>query len=216
LPINFWQTISRESWYNRGMKAQLTKLQRDIIVGTVLGDGNLEYTQWGSRLQIKQAECHKEYVFWINAHLRSICRAFPKQRKDNNQWYFGTQYLAELTDFYRRFYPRKKKIVPRDISSMFRNPLSLAIWYMDDGRLDWRPKDHYAFTLSTDSFLLNEVGILRNMLKKNFNVECNIHSPLCRGKRYPKLYIGVSGRDRFISLVKPYIVSCFSHKIPPL
>jgi hypothetical protein len=198
------------------MKAQLTKLQEDIITGTVLGDGNIEYTKWGSRLQIKQADRYGEYVSWMHSKLESICKAFPKQRNDTKQWYFGTRYLPALTKFRSEFYRNRRKIVPKTISSMLKNPLSLAVWYTDDGRLDWRPKDHYAFTISTDSFSINEVELLGNALRKNFGIDSSIHTPICRGKRYPKLYIGARSRDKFISIVKPYVVSCFSHKVPPL
>ncbi len=87
---------------------------------------------------------------------------------------------------------------------------------MDDGRLDWRPKDHYAFIISTDSFRWKEVQLIREALKENFRIEVNVFRSLCRGKTYPKVYIGANGRDQFLSLLKPYILKCFSHKLPKL
>lgn len=115
------------------------------------------------------------------------------------------------------FYPQGRKKVPKNIIELLVSPISLAIWYMDDGCLDFRPKEHYSFILNTDSFTLKDTLFLREALKRNFQIESSVYNLLCRGKRYPKLYIGVQGRDKFLSLVKPYILNnCFSHKIPQL
>ncbi len=50
------QAISREVGYNRVMEGTLTRVQRDILVGLLLGDGSLEFNGCrGTRLQVKQA-----------------------------------------------------------------------------------------------------------------------------------------------------------------
>lgn len=199
------------------MDIPLTKLQKQIIIGTLLGDGCLEFSGFhGSRLQAKQAKKYKDYVFWMYKKLKNLCKSTPKQRRDNKQWYFSTRHLDELTELRKLFYSSNKKRVPTDISQLLISPLSIAVWYMDDGYLDWRPKDHYAFTLNTDCFSLKDVSLLQETLWKNFGVVTSVHNSLCRGKRYPKIYIGVKGRDKFLSLVKPYLLDCFSHKLPPL
>ena len=208
------------SCYNGGMRLpvriSLKQKQREIIMGNILGDGYLEFGGFhGTRLQIKQKERYREYVFWLYEKLRNLCLSSPRQRKDNGQWYFGTRFLVELTEFHRTFYSAGKKIIPKNISELVNSPLTLAIWYMDDGYLDWRPKDHYAFMINTDSFRWKEVQLLKKMLKKNFGVQVNVYNSLCRGKRYPKIYIGSKGRDKFFSLIEPYILNCFSHKLPP-
>lgn len=198
------------------MDIPLTKLQREIIIGNILGDGCIEFNGFhGSRLQIKQAERYKEYVFWLYRKLENLCKSAPKQRIDTAQWYFSTRSLNELTELCRIFYPKGEKKIPKDISDFLVSPLTLAVWYMDDGRLDYRPKDHYAFILNTDSFSLREVHRLKKSLGDNFEIESSVQTPLCREKRYPKLYIGVSGRNKFLRLIKPHILNCFSHKLPP-
>lgn len=94
--------ISREVVYNRVMrkinKDYISKHQQEIIIGTVLGDGYLEFNGFhGTRLQIKQQEKYKDYVFWFFSQLKNLCISAPKQRKDNNQWYFSTKSLEKLT-----------------------------------------------------------------------------------------------------------------------
>lgn len=162
-------------------------------------------------------DAHKQYVFWLYEHLSDLCRTGPQQRKDTKQWYFSTRALEELTDLQKIFYFQKRKRVPADVESLITSPVSIAIWYMDDGTLDYRPKSHYNFRLSTDSFTSDENELLVNMLKVNFGVDASICTSLCRGRRYHRLYIGSKGRDSFLDLVKPHMITpCFNRKIPLL
>ena len=198
------------------MEIPLTKRQREIIIGNILGDGCIEFSGFlGSRLQIKQAEKYKDYVFWLYERLNNLCKSSPKRKKDTGQWYFSTRHLNELTNLYKLFYPKSKKKIPNNISDLLTSSLSLAIWYMDDGCLDYRPKDHYAFMLSTDSFSFRDVSQLRKVLNDNFGIKSTVQNSVCRGKNYPRLYIGARGRDRFLRLVRSHILNCFSHKLPP-
>lgn len=209
------------SCYNGGMRKPISipinKRQKSIIVGSILGDGYLEYGGFhGTRLQIKQKEDRREYIFWLYKELHNLCFSPPKQKSDNNQWYVATRFLVELTSLYQTFYPKGKKEIPENISDLIISPLTLAVWYMDDGSLDWRPKSHYAFLISADSFSLAGATRLKKMLRKNFGVKAKVYMPFSRQKRYPKIYIGREGRDRFLQLIKPYILKSFSYKLPPL
>lgn len=199
------------------MNISLTQRQRSIVIGNILGDGYLDFNGFrGTRLQMKQSKNYKMYIFWLYREFFNICKDHPKARPDGSQWFFGTRYLDELTELRQRFYNISgKKIVPNEIGKILTDPLSLAVWYMDDGTLDWRLKDHYAFSLAINCFSLSEAAMLSNTLLCNFDIKTTVQNPLCRGKRYPRLYIGKTGRDKFLSLIKPYMVSCFNYKLPP-
>lgn len=69
--------------------------------------------------------------------------------------------------------------------------------------------------ISTDSFTKREVQILQKLLLDKFGINTKMYMSLCRGKKYPKLYIGKDGRDMFLKTIKPYILSCFRYKLPP-
>lgn len=196
---------------------EITQRQKDIIIGTLLGDGYIEISKEGStRLQLKQSEEKKEYIFWLYKELGNLCRSAPKQRKDNNQWYFNTRYVQELKPLRQYFYLKNVKIIPRDIRNLLTQPISIAVWFMDDGTLDWRIKSHYAFRLSTHAFSLTENKILTDVLKINFGIIASVQTTLIRHKRYPRIHIGTTGRDQFLQLIKPFILSCFNHKLPPI
>src|SRR3989344_4728894 len=165
----------------------MTQRQKDIIIGTVLGDSYLEPNKFGSSIQIKQSNEHKDYVFWLYNE------------------------LDKLRDL---FYPEGKKIIPKDINKILTSPISLAVWFMDDGTLDYRPKDHCAFHLCTNCFTKEDTSKLIDVLKNNFGIVSSLHYTLCRGKRHCRIYIGAQGRDRFIELITPYILACFKYKLP--
>lgn len=183
----------------------------------MLGDGYLEHNGYrGTRLQVKQSAEKREYVIWLYNHFSEFVHTPPQQRKDTQQWYFGTRFYESLEDIRKEFYTDRKKRLPANISEWCLSPLCIAVWFMDDGRLDFRAKSHYAYHLHTDSFTESEVKQLQKMLFENFSIVAKVYLSLCRGKRYPKLYIGKESRDEFTRLVAPYLLPCFEYKQPPL
>ena len=190
--------------------------QRDILTGLLLGDGCLEFDKFkASRLQVKQSVNKKEYVFWLYQNFSDLVRTAPKQRGDTLQWYFSTRSFPEMETWRQVFYVGRKKIVPKNISKLLTSPITLAVWFMDDGTLDYRIKSHYSFTYSTDAFTVKEVLRLKNVLFENFGIESSIQTPSSRGKKYTKLYIGKKGREQFEKIIRPYILNCFAYKLPP-
>ena len=194
----------------------INKKLREIIVGLLLGDGSFEKKKdtLGIRLQIKQQSKAKEYVEWLYRHFQGMCLSGVKFRNDYGQYYFSTRYLREFQELYSLFYVNGKKIVPNNIRKLLTSPVSLAIWYIDDGSLDYRPKNHYAFYLASNCFTVEDSKILTATLRENFGITSTVYNNLCRGKRYSRIYIGAEGRTRFCQTVQPFILNCFSYKLP--
>ncbi len=194
----------------------MNKTQKDIIIGTVLGDSYINRSSSGrTHIQIKQSDRYKEYVFWLYQQLKSLFPvSVPRQRKDNHQWYVNSSFSGELNNIHKLFYVNGRKTIPKNIDRILTSPLSLAIWFMDDGTLDYRVKDHCAFHLCTNCFTKKETQRLIDVLYSNFGVISSLHYTLCRGKRHARIYIGSKGRDKFIKLVTPFILDCFKYKLP--
>lgn len=194
----------------------MTKTQKDIIVGTILGDSYIQLSPSGrTHLQIKHADRYKEYVFWMHNNLKDLFpTSIPRQRKDNFQWYVNSSFSNELNELHTLFYVDGRKTIPKEIGELLRSPLGLAVWFMDDGTLDYRLKDHCAFHLCTNCFTREETQRLIDVLYSNFGIISSLHYTLCRGKRHSRIYIGARGRDRFIELVSPHILDCFKYKLP--
>lgn len=193
-----------------------SKTLQSIIIGLLLGDGSFEKKEdtIGIRLQVKQQAKAKEYVEWLYGHLKDYCLSGIRFRKDYNQYYFSTRYLRGFQNIYQVFYQNGKKVIPSSIDTLLTTPLSLAIWYMDDGSLDYRVGDHYAFYLATNCFSVEDSTRISRTLFENFGIISTVYNNLCRGKRYPRIYIGAKGRERFANVVRPHILSCFSYKLP--
>jgi len=198
------------------MRQELTDRQIDIVIGSILGDGGVYIAKGASKAyyMVKQSKRHGEYVEWLFSELGNLCPSGIKKRKDNGQLYFYTSPYQELTMLRSLFYKDKIKRVPRSIKEILKSPLSLAVWFMDDGTLDYRPKDHCAFHLCTNCFTPKETQLLIDTLKSNFGVVSSFHYTLCRGKRHSRIYIGAKGRKKFIELISSYIVNCFKYKLP--
>lgn len=195
---------------------ELTKKQLEIIVGSILGDGGV-YKHSGyprAYYMVKQSLKYSEYVKWLFKELGNLCPSEIKQRKDNGQLYFYSSPSEDLTNLQSLFYKNRIKRVPQNISELLKSPLTLAVWFMDDGTLDYRYKDHCAFHLCTNCFTKEETKKLINVLDKNFGITASLHYTLCRGKRHSRIYIGAKGRDRFVKLISPYVLNCFKYKLP--
>lgn len=48
-----------------GSRGVLTQRQREILIGTLLGDAHLEKNGEYTRVRIDHYEKHKEYIFWL-------------------------------------------------------------------------------------------------------------------------------------------------------
>lgn len=193
-----------------------TKRQQKIILGSILGDGGV-YVKRGyprAYYTVKQSSKYCEYVEWLFSELRNLCPSEIKRRKDNGQLYFYSSPSEYLTKTQLLFYKDRIKRVPENIKETLKSPLSLAVWFMDDGTLDYRPKDHCAFHLCTNCFSREDTQILIDTLNENFGIVASLHYTLCRGKRHSRIYIGAKGRNRFIKLISPYILNCFKYKLP--
>jgi len=94
-------------------------------------------------------------------------------------------------------------------------PISLAIWYMDDGNLKYHKNlNTYSIQLSTNSFDRKENELLINCLKDRFNID-NVNLIYDRARGYFSITINGNGVDQFFNLVKNYIHPDLHYKLKP-
>lgn len=189
--------------------------QQSILVGSILGDGHLDkLTRNGSRWIIKYDDRSLPYLKWLHSQLYSLGISEVKAKKGNyHQHYFHTKPSLKVGYWMNLFYPQGRKLIPENIKSLLISPLSLAVWYMDDGNLDFRNKYHFNSTFATFCFSYEECKLLANTLKENFGVEARVHKTTMRGKLYFRLYIPSKFMIKFVNLIKKYIHPCMKYKI---
>jgi len=193
---------------------QLSCKQKEILIGTLLGDAHLEKNGNHTRLRISHTESQENYLRWKHLKFNNFACENPRfveeidkrTKKVYKSWHFST-YSINVFDFYRKlFYKGKIKIIPNNITELLNSPLSLAIWYMDNG---YKRNDCNALRLSTDSFQLNEQKLLQKCLKDNFGIENKLH----KKREKWNIYIPNSETVKFCRIVEPYIVPEMKYKI---
>lgn len=192
----------------------MTIRQRNIILGLLLGDGHLEKNGRYVRLRIDQRLDHKDYVYWLYGELANLVPSEPRIIKETDRrtektytrLHFSTYSLKEFNNWWNNFYLNRKKIVPPNIENMLKANISLAIWFMDDG---YKRNDCAAIRLNTDAFGYEEQQRLIQCLQKNFKIKSYLHK---KGKWF-NIYIPKGEAKRFCSLVRPYILPSFRHKL---
>ena len=187
-----------------------------IFVGLILGDGYLTPfvgRSRQSRIEVKGDNKNLPYLKWLHLQLEPIGVSDLKPKKNYHQHRFYTKTTEEIGELRKLFYPNGQKIVPWNIKKFLKDPLSLAVWYQDDGTLDCRSKYHYNALFATHCFSFSDCKLLVKTLSKNFNLDVRVCKCQMRGKINYRLYITSSSMTRFISLIKPYINPCFEYKI---
>lgn len=206
------ETSPKVSAYNGGILSpvnrsedntvgSLTDNQRALIIGSLLGDGAMR-CKANALLEINHSSAQKEYVDWKYQQLANLVRTPPKLRKGNGSrvaYRFTTLSLPQLTPFYRAFYENKRKIVPQVTLA----PLSLAVWFMDDGCKSYR-----ALYLNTQQFGWEYQMLLVNLLKEQWGIQ----SSLNRDKQYHRIRIAVSSVQRFREIVAPHMLAELTYK----
>ncbi len=190
----------------------LTSRQHDILIGSLLGDGNLQPLDSGrARLRwdhsVKQAEYlrwkYSEFANFIHLPPAPLNRFNPIFR--NTYQYMRCQSLATdvFGDYYRLFYQNKVKIVPDVIAEWLTSPLSLAVWYMDDGSLDdWGSAEIYL------SFTVAEAELLLHTLQRNFGLRGSVHDHKC-----VHFYFPVAETKKLVEQVRPFVLPIFDYKL---
>lgn len=192
----------------------MTKQTKNAIIGTLLGDGWLEkQSNSGKALfRIKARSDKLAYLKWLRGKLIKLNPSPIKQIKAANQCYFYTETRKDIGDMYSQFYPNGVKVVPKALLHEMNHPMSLAIWYQEDGTLD-RSSNHFNALFATHCFSYSKCQLLVRVLKRQYNLDASVHKTTGRGKQYYRIYILAKSMPRFIKLVTPYIQKPFHYKI---
>lgn len=183
----------------------LTQIQRSLIIGSLLGDGYVRIMKGRKNafLEINHAFSMKEYVDWKYEMLKDIVISPPKMRKGNGHrvaYRFFTKQHPEITELFKLFYKNGKKVIP----DFKLDPISLAVWYMDDGSKCGTS----SYYLNTQQFNLRDQNKLIKYLQK-----LGIESRLNKDKKYKRIRMIMSSIPIFINLVQEHIVPSLQYKI---
>ena len=184
----------------------LTQVQHEIIVGSMLGDGTLR--RQGARkhplFEVNHSVRYKSYVDWKYNTLKDIVLTPPKARRTNGRriaYRFTTRSLPLFDKLYGEFYSRGKKSLPDSIEL---TPLTLAVWFMDDGSATYN-----SYYLNTQQFSRSEQEKLLALLLLQWEIEGGLN----RDKCYYRIRILAKSAYKFRELVSPYVLPIFRYKL---
>jgi len=167
--------------YKKKMTKCMKKEQKDLIIGTLLGDGNLKTETKGrtwSYRAIHKKE-HKEYIEHKYNILKGMCKSeiklskiWDKRTKKEYEYYIFNTTVQNSLKFYGNLfyiYDSERKIVIKKVPlkiEKFLTPKAIAYWYMDDGSIKWLGKSN-VMRICTENFSFECIQRLKKVLKKN-------------------------------------------------
>lgn len=207
------RTTPREVCFDLIKKSfKLSKIQRSVLIGTLLGDGALKYRGNNCRLHIKHSFNQLSFVKYKRQVFDNISsmnvRVFKQTvgKSDYSFAEFVTLTHPVFTRYYQMFYPSSKKIVPKNIDQLLTTPLSLAVWFMDDGAAE-----NAGATLQTHSFTIKEVIRLMSLIKCNFGIKTT--KKLNKNKWI--IYFPKASMPKLKDIISTYMLEEFRYKLAP-
>jgi len=212
----------------------LTQTEKDIIVGTILGDASLvtrKLVNNSISVKVSYGYANEEYAKFVLGKLNnlcyldlpSLCENFDKRyNKKRISYVFATRVHSSLTFFAKLFlkpyFNEKKskylnhKVIP-DQETLLNliTPRSLAFWIMDDGH----QVERGGVTLCTDNFSQEEVNRLKYVLETKFKLVCTIQKKANKHKTklYYRIYILRDSLPLLSSLVSEFMLDSMKYKI---
>jgi hypothetical protein len=108
----------------------LTQIQKEIIIGILLGDGHIKKMSKNGQamIQFNQGFIHLIYILFVFKYLNPLCAHYPSLIRQRDGLFYlqlNTRCLMCLTPFYDLFVVEGKKTIPNNIAD-FLTPRSLA------------------------------------------------------------------------------------------
>lgn len=199
---------------------QLTKLQRSLIVGSLLGDGYIAQPSPGKgnpTLCIQHSDSQLDYLLWKAERLREAGFDNIGIYRVRNGRYKAHRIIVPLGDYGKilrhQFYPNGNKTITRHLLNML-TAEGIAIWYMDDGGICIHKKKDGSIKgrevhIATHAFTYEEHVIIKRYLDVVWNVQAKIY----RDRNWYRLAFNATEGRKFLDIVRPYIHPSLSYKV---
>lgn len=209
-----------------------TQEQKDLLVGTLLGDASLGTETKGRtwRYRVLHKAEHEQYINHKYSLLKDYCLSEPKpndvyNKRTKNVYrrlYFNTRVHPSFRFFGNMFYTYDPKTgqmvkdVPLEIEK-FLTPAAVAYWYMDDGSLKQKGKSN-AMRICTESFSIHGVLRLERALNNLYGIRASHvkKNKIVNGKTVLvglRITINEKESTAFRELIRPYLVDCMKYKV---
>jgi DNA-binding CsgD family transcriptional regulator len=192
--------------------AKLSDFQKQMILGSLLGDMGLSNNKGNARLSLvhseNQSELFKSKVEILGEFMGRWRLQTPKPDNRTGKIYKtyrgNSKAHEELTEIRDILYKNKIKTISKEYLEMINHPVALAYWFMDDGSSNG--------TISTNCFSESEVELLIDWLYEKWKIKATKQKNL---KKFV-LHISTKSRLDFEFLIFPYIIPSMYYKLKNL
>ena len=197
---------------------QFTERQQSIVYGTLLGDGYLRPTNGNfGNCSYSLSLCHGEkqldYLKWKYEELGNfvVMKDFQISTREFHSnaptYAFSTVSHPFLIEAHAVCYSAngKKDITQNWLDKL--TPLSIAVWYLDDGSLN---KRYHTIVLCTNSFSREGQLLAIAYFREKYGIQA-VLEPRRNGQTV--IRINASESRKFMDIVAPYVPPCMSYKL---
>ena len=193
----------------------LLKTTKEIILGSLLGDGSLNIHKGykNARFSFRHSIVQKDYFLWKVNQLSDISsgKSIFIQKNDggyskNKKMLYQSRALPQLTEIYTLVRKRGKFHIRRKWLNQM-TPLSLAIWWLDDGSIISNGRKG---VFCTDGFEQKQVERLARYLKVVWNITVTV-APIGvsrdgKKQQYYRIWIrSTEELKKFLRIIMPYV-----------
>jgi len=195
----------------------LSKSQKQLLIGSTLGDGFLnKHNAYYTNHSIKQSEYihHKmEVLSSIHSGSYHHTDGIDPQGNPTKAISFTTGCNRYIVKLRKEFYPNDgKKIFPYELCMKYLENEGLAYWYMDDGC--WHKSSYYS-RIFINGFAEKCSENVIKFFSNKFNIDSKIHYTRDGNDGEAQFYLSFSVKEsqKFIKLVRPYLIPSMMYKI---
>lgn len=190
---------------------KFSKEQLSIITGALLGDGCLHVSWSGNTYRFSKTHSVKqiEYANWTYEKLQPFVLTKPTLYKPVQSLKIRTISHPELTALRAIFYPQGTKVLPSTIESIIRDPLALAVWFMDDGNVMATYGSTHGYHLNTQSFTRIENERIAELLRIVWKLRCTVQ----KNKGKYRIYIWSRSKSAFVQIVREFLLPSMQYKL---
>ncbi|NLU63373.1 recombinase RecA [Rhodococcus sp. HNM0563] len=201
---------------------RLSDQQFEVVLGSLMGDGNLSPNRRdrnGVRFRMGHGAKQHEYLDWKSGLLGNIGQSV--RTNDKGAKFVDFTPLPELAELQRAVYlgDGKKFLSEEYLKAL--TPLSLAVWYMDDGSFSVRSKGLQQRTaggsgrieICVEAFSVGSRERVRDYLRDTHGLDVKLRSAGARGVAV--LTFTTEASAKFQEIVAPYMAPSMEYKLLP-
>jgi hypothetical protein len=173
---------------------------KEIILGSVLGDGSLKISKGykNARFSFRHSENAGNYFYWKVRELKEISSEKCVWKQEKAMLRYQSRATEELTQIYELIHRHHKFRIRRKWLNKL-TPLSLCVWWLDDGSLVANCRQG---VICTDSFSYEELLVVVKYFRKVWNLHPRIGKVAKSGPRSEQYRLWFRSREELKKLLR--------------